>query len=66
MRLPDQWAATQKQLADQKWNLPVIFITRTRTPGRATSARAGAMDYLAKPFECEKLLQSVQLPCGAN
>ncbi|HZN67751.1 MAG TPA: response regulator [Tepidisphaeraceae bacterium] len=62
MRLPGiSGLQLQKQLADQKWNLPVIFITAHEDPrSRDAALRAGAMDYLAKPFECEKLLQSVR------
>lgn len=51
----------QKRLADQAWRLPVIFITAQVDPrSREEALRAGAIDYLVKPFDCEKLLQHVR------
>src|SRR5205814_4844507 len=45
----------------QKWsNLPVLMITAFATPKLAVEAiKAGAIDYLAKPFEPEELLHAV-------
>src|SRR5881397_1812424 len=44
-----------------KWpNLPVLMITAFATPKLAVEAiKAGAIDYLAKPFEPEELLHAV-------
>ena len=45
----------------QKWsNLPVLMITAFATPKLAVEAiKAGAIDYLAKPFAPEELLHAV-------
>src|SRR5881409_3092375 len=45
----------------QKWpNLPVLMITAFTTPKLAVEAiKAGAIDYLAKPFAPEELLHAV-------
>ncbi len=45
----------------QRWpDLPVLIITAYATPKLAVGAiKAGAMDYLAKPFEPEELLHAV-------
>ena len=51
----------QQRLAEQKSTLPVIFITaHDDAESREAALRGGAIDYLAKPFECEKLLASVR------
>jgi FixJ family two-component response regulator len=51
----------QRRLAEQGSKLPVIFITaHDDTESRDAALRGGAIDYLAKPFECEKLLSSVR------
>lgn len=46
----------------QRWpNLPVLMITAYATPKLAVEAiKAGAFDYLAKPFEPEELLHAVK------
>src|SRR5688572_27029387 len=45
----------------RKWpDLPVLMITAYATPKLAVEAiKAGAIDYLAKPFEPEELLHAV-------
>lgn len=47
--------------AHARWpNLPVVMITAYATPKQAVDAiKAGAYDYLAKPFEPEELFHSV-------
>src|ERR1041385_4053335 len=49
----------------ERWpHLPVLMITAYATPKLAAEAiKAGAFDYLAKPFAPEELLHAVQL-CG--
>jgi DNA-binding NtrC family response regulator len=48
-------------VARQKWpNLPVLMITAYATPKLAVEAiKAGAIDYLAKPFAPEELIHAV-------
>jgi two-component system response regulator AtoC len=47
--------------AHQRWpDLPILIITAYATPKLAVEAiKAGAVDYLAKPFEPEELLHAV-------
>lgn len=50
----------QRKLAEQAWRLPVIFITAHEdSRSREAALQGGAIDYLSKPFECDKLLQGV-------
>jgi two-component system, LuxR family, response regulator FixJ len=50
----------QKELAERNSTLPVIFITaHDDAESRSAALRGGATDYLAKPFDCEKLVASV-------
>jgi DNA-binding NtrC family response regulator len=52
------------QLRKQKPELPVLLITAYATPKLAVEAiKAGAIDYLSKPFEPEELLHAVSR-CG--
>ncbi|MHB8523723.1 MAG: sigma-54-dependent transcriptional regulator [Limisphaerales bacterium] len=53
------------QIARGRWpNLPVLIITAYATPKLAVAAiKAGAIDYLAKPFAPEELLHAVER-CG--
>jgi len=62
MRLPGiTGLELQQRLADQNWELPVIFISAHDDPeARATALRRGAIDYLPKPFSCDQLLASVR------
>ena len=51
----------QKRLSERKSTLPVIFITaHDDAESRDAALRGGAVDYLRKPFECDKLLASVR------
>src|SRR5207245_10451433 len=48
------------QLRQKRPELPVLIITAYATPRLAVEAiRAGAIDYLSKPFEPEELLHAV-------
>jgi FixJ family two-component response regulator len=50
----------QQRLSAEGWQLPVVFITaHGNAESRDAALRAGAIDYLAKPFSCERLLQAV-------
>lgn len=51
----------QQRLSDDAWNLPVIFITALDDDEetRRTALHRGAVAYLQKPFQRERLLQSV-------
>ena len=62
MRLPGiSGLELQQRLAEQAWHLPVIFITaHDDAASRHAAMRGGAIDYLAKPFQCDKLLASVR------
>jgi len=47
--------------------LPVVVITGYATRDEARRAReAGALDFLAKPFEAKELMQSVRRALGGN
>ena len=49
-----------REMARKKPGLPVIMITAYATPKLAVEAiKAGAIDYLAKPFEPDELLHAV-------
>ncbi|HTR40344.1 MAG TPA: sigma-54 dependent transcriptional regulator [Pseudomonadales bacterium] len=49
-----------KKLREQKPELPVLMLTAYATPRLAVEAiKAGAVDYLAKPFAPEELLHAV-------
>jgi DNA-binding NtrC family response regulator len=49
-----------KKLQEQKPELPVLMLTAYATPRLAVEAiKAGAVDYLAKPFAPEELLHAV-------
>jgi DNA-binding NtrC family response regulator len=49
-----------KKIHAQKPDLPALMLTAYATPKLAVEAiKAGAMDYLAKPFEPEELLHAV-------
>jgi CheY-like chemotaxis protein len=46
--------------------IPVIVITAEGEEGRATAIRAGASDYLTKPFSPRVLLQAVERALGGS
>ena len=51
----------QRQLATAHYAIPIIFITaHGDAEARAQALRAGAVDFLDKPFRDEVLLQAVQ------
>jgi FixJ family two-component response regulator len=51
----------QRQLATAHYAIPIIFITtHGDAEARAQALRAGAVDFLDKPFSDEILLQAVQ------
>ena len=62
MRLPGiTGLQLQQHLADGGWKLPIIFITaHDDAETRAAALRCGAIDYLPKPFSCERLLATVR------
>lgn len=62
LRMPDMdGLALQKQLKEQQIHLPTIFITGNGDASKAVAAlKAGAVDFLEKPFSEQALLDSVQ------
>jgi FixJ family two-component response regulator len=51
----------QARLNDEKVNIPTIFITaHGDSQMRMQALRAGAVEFLAKPFDDEVLLESVR------
>jgi two-component system, LuxR family, response regulator FixJ len=59
----------QDQLARDGRNLPVIFITALEDDDgqtRDAAMRNGAVDFLRKPFERERLLRSVRTALGQD
>ena len=58
-----------KSLHAERPDLPIVMITGFATPDHALRARdAGAIDFLAKPFEAGELLEAVRraLAVGAS
>jgi FixJ family two-component response regulator len=57
----------QRQLATAHYAMPIIFITaHGDAEARAQALRAGAVDFLDKPFSDEVLLQAVQAALPAS
>lgn len=55
----------QARLNAEQVRIPIIFITAHGDERMRTQAlRAGAMDFLAKPFDDDVLLRSVQVALG--
>jgi len=51
----------QKLLRERGWDLPIIFVTGFGTiPMTVTAMKAGAVEFLTKPFSDEELLDAVQ------
>jgi FixJ family two-component response regulator len=51
----------QATLAQAEYRIPIIFMTAFGDPGTRTRAlRAGAVEFLGKPFDDERLLESVR------
>jgi FixJ family two-component response regulator len=52
----------QKWLADRKIDIPVILITaHAEVPMAVEAMKAGAMDFLQKPYSPQQLLERIQL-----
>lgn len=62
IRMPDMdGIALQTELASRKAGLPVIIITgHGDVPLAVRAMKAGAMDFIEKPFDDERLLESIQ------
>jgi two-component system response regulator FixJ len=62
VRMPDMdGLALQEELADRRIGLPVIIITgHGDVPLAVRAMRAGAVDFLEKPFDDELLLESIK------
>ena len=62
IRMPDMdGLALQEELAHRKVGLPVIIVTgHGDVPLAVRAMRAGAVDFIEKPFDDELLLQSIQ------
>jgi FixJ family two-component response regulator len=55
----------QARLAEDEYRIPVIFITAFGNARmRAQAMRAGAVEFLGKPFNDEVLLESVRAALG--
>jgi FixJ family two-component response regulator len=61
--LPDaSGLEVQRQLADHGVNIPVIFVTGCADVSKTVQAmKAGATDFLVKPYEVEALMSAIQL-----
>lgn len=57
----DDGVALLRRLRDAGWHVPVLMLTARGTLGeRVTGLRAGADDYLVKPFDFEELLARIE------
>ena len=58
----------QQRLSAGAWKLRIVFITALEEDEgtREVALRGGAVDYLQKPFERDRLLHSVRLAIGAT
>jgi len=57
----------QRQLAEAGQHLPIIFITgHADVPTSVRAMKAGAMDFLIKPFRDQDLLDAVQWAIGMD
>ncbi|EPE94160.1 response regulator transcription factor [Rhizobium grahamii] len=57
----------QAKLTDQGYPLPIIFMTGNASVGTSVSAmKAGAFDYLLKPFSSESLIKATNLALDRN
>lgn len=62
IRMPDMdGIALQSELANRKAGLPVIIVTgHGDVPLAVRAMKAGAMDFIEKPFDDDRLLESIQ------
>jgi len=59
--------ALQDIMTDRKLAVPIIFITSFGTISKSVRAiKAGAVDFLAKPFTEEKLLNAIEIAITQN
>ncbi len=67
-RLPDiNGLALQDAMAERKLKIPIIFITgHGDIPMSVRAMKAGAIDFLPKPFTEEKLLNAITLAIAKN
>jgi len=57
----DDGVAMLRRLRDGGWHVPVLMLTARGTIGeRVTGLRAGADDYLIKPFDFDELLARIE------
>jgi DNA-binding response OmpR family regulator len=57
----DDGVAMLRRLRDAGWHVPVLMLTARGTVGeRVTGLRAGADDYLIKPFDFDELLARIE------
>ena len=55
----------QRHLSDNRSRIPMIFITARDDPAvRAQALKAGAVDFLNKPFAADRLLAAVHAALG--
>ena len=51
----------QARLKEEHWNIPIIFITSNAgSRMRIQAMREGAVEFLAKPLDCQLLLKTVR------
>ncbi|MBV9746987.1 MAG: response regulator transcription factor, partial [Acidobacteriia bacterium] len=51
----------QKRMAEDEVEIPIIFLTgHGDIPASVQAMKAGALEFLTKPFEEEQLLQAIQ------
>jgi len=51
----------QRELLDRGWNFSIVFMSGGSSAGEAVQAmKAGALDFLIKPFDDEQLIDSVE------
>jgi FixJ family two-component response regulator len=55
----------QERLASEGWRIPIVFITAPKDEqARRQALAAGALDFLAKPFDEEVLLDALAVALG--
>jgi FixJ family two-component response regulator len=68
IRLPGiSGLALQRQLAEANVQIPIIFITaHSDVPMTVRAMKAGAVEFLTKPFHDQDLLDAIQLAVGRD